>query len=115
VALKALRSRSRQRNVFDTELDAADLSELSSGGNDVEHTVSHRRDIELLRESLSTLPPAQAETVVLHDLMGHALAEIATITGASIAAAQSRLVRGRKALAAWMTEARAKGRSHGGP
>jgi DNA-directed RNA polymerase specialized sigma24 family protein len=47
--------------------------------------------------------------------MGHALAEIATITGASIAAAQSRLVRGRKALAAWMTEARAKGRSHGGP
>jgi RNA polymerase sigma-70 factor (ECF subfamily) len=42
--------------------------------------------------------PSQAETVFLHDAIGHELAEIAVITGVSVAAAQSRLVRGRKEL-----------------
>ncbi len=113
VALKALRARSRQRRVFDTRLGPAELSELPKGEDDVERTVTHRRDIERLRDLLSELPPAQAEAVVLHDLLGHPLAEIATITGASVAAAQSRLVRGRKVLAARLSEARTEGQGHG--
>jgi RNA polymerase sigma-70 factor (ECF subfamily) len=102
VALKSLRSRYRQRNVFDARLGADDLAEVASGGDDVERTVGDRRELERLRLRLSELPAAQAEAVVLHDLMGHPLAEIATITGASVAAAQSRLVRGRKELMARM-------------
>ena len=103
IALKSLRSRYRQRNVFDPRLGADDVLELTSGGEDVERTVSERRELERLRLRLSELPSAQAEAVVLHDLMGHPLAEIATITGASVAAAQSRLVRGRKELLARMS------------
>jgi RNA polymerase sigma-70 factor (ECF subfamily) len=102
MALKSLRSRYRQRNVFDARVGADDLAEVASGGEDVERTVGDRRELERLRLRLSELPAAQAEAVVLHDLMGHPLAEIATITGASVAAAQSRLVRGRKELMARM-------------
>ncbi len=113
VALKALRSRYRRRSVFNTALEPDEISELPSGGDDVERTVGNRREIERLRHLLSELPPAQAEAVVLHDLMGHPLAEIATITGASLAAAQSRLVRGRKELGLRMARARAEGGDDG--
>jgi RNA polymerase sigma-70 factor, ECF subfamily len=100
IALKSLRSRYRQRSVFDARLSADELAELAIARDDVERTVGERRELERLRVRLSELPAAQAEAVVLHDLMGHPLAEIATITGASVAAAQSRLVRGRKELMA---------------
>jgi RNA polymerase sigma-70 factor (ECF subfamily) len=113
VALKALRSRYRQRNVFNSKLEPEELEELASGEDDVEKTVGVRRDLEQLRTLLSSLPPNQAEAVVLHDLMGHPLAEIATITGASIAAAQSRLVRGRKELALRMAETKTEGTGDG--
>jgi RNA polymerase sigma-70 factor, ECF subfamily len=109
IALKSLRSRYRQRNVFDPRLGADDLAEVASGGDDVERTVGERRELERLRLRLSELPAAQAEAVVLHDVMGHPLAEIATLTGASVAAAQSRLVRGRKELMARMAADRDDG------
>jgi RNA polymerase sigma-70 factor, ECF subfamily len=115
IALKSLRSRYRQRNVFDARVGAEELAEFASGGHDVERTVGERRELERLRLRLSELPAAQAEAVVLHDLMGHPLAEIATITGASVAAAQSRLVRGRKELLSRMeADEAAEGGSHGG-
>jgi RNA polymerase sigma-70 factor (ECF subfamily) len=103
IALKSLRSRYRQRSVFDARMGADELAEVAVGRDDVERTVSERRELERLRVRLSELPPAQAEAVVLHDVMGHPLAEIASITGASVAAAQSRLVRGRKELMARLT------------
>jgi RNA polymerase sigma-70 factor (ECF subfamily) len=110
IALKSLRSRYRQRNVFDARIGSDEVAEFAVGREDVERTVSERRELERLRLRLSELPPAQAEAVVLHDLMGHPLAEIASITGASVAAAQSRLVRGRKELMARLADER-QGRS----
>lgn len=100
VALKALRSRYRQRKLFDTHVEPSELCERVTGDEDVERNVNVQREIELLRSLLSQISADQAEAVLLHDLMGHPLAEIATITGVSVAAAQSRLVRGRKELAA---------------
>lgn len=105
VALKALRSRYRQRRLFNTAVEPSELTERASGDEDVERTVVLQRELERLRGHLSDISPEQAEAVMLHDLMGHALAEIATITGVSIAAAQSRLVRGRKELQARLTKA----------
>lgn len=114
IALKSLRSRYRQRSVFDGRLGADDVAEFAVGREDVERTVSERRELERLRLRLSELPQAQAEAVVLHDLMGHPLAEIAAITGASVAAAQSRLVRGRKELMAKLAAEPGEGRGSDG-
>lgn len=105
VALKTLRSRYRQRRLFNTSVEPSELTERASGNEDVERNVGLQREVEQLRSVLSEISSEQAEAVLLHDLMGHALAEIATITGVSIAAAQSRLVRGRKELQARLSKA----------
>ena len=44
------------------------------------------------------MKPEHAETVFLHDVLGHQLAEVALIMRVSVAAATSRLVRGRREL-----------------
>jgi RNA polymerase sigma-70 factor (ECF subfamily) len=44
------------------------------------------------------MTPERAETLLLHDMLGKELSEIAVLTGVSVAAAQSRLVRGRNEL-----------------
>jgi len=44
------------------------------------------------------MAPEKAETLFLHDVEGLDLAEIATLTRVTVAAAQSRLVRARKEL-----------------
>ncbi len=57
------------------------------------------RDLAVrLRDHLSLLDPDKAWTFVLHDVCGYDLREISQITGASIAAAQTRLTRGRREL-----------------
>ena len=44
------------------------------------------------------MKPDHAQTLLLHDVLGHDLAETAAITGVSRAAAQKRLWRGRAEL-----------------
>ena len=75
-----------------------------------------RRRMENLRAALAVTKRERAEAVLLHDVLGHELTEIARMTGASIAATQSRLVRGRKDVVNWMTSAELQGegrRKHG--
>jgi DNA-directed RNA polymerase specialized sigma24 family protein len=56
------------------------------------------RGVACLRASVSRLSAAQAELVVLHDLLCLPIAEIATLRRLSLAATQARLVRAHKEL-----------------
>jgi RNA polymerase sigma-70 factor (ECF subfamily) len=51
-----------------------------------------------LSRALATLPAVQREAVVLFELDGHSLEEVAAMQGASLAAVKSRLARGRDRL-----------------
>jgi RNA polymerase sigma-70 factor (ECF subfamily) len=98
VGLNALRSRRRERKWLDRMTDASDEFERRPTVQDAERALEARARLESVRRHLVHMNPAQAETVFLHDALGHELAEIALMTGVSITAAQSRLVRGRREL-----------------
>ena len=98
VALNALRSRRRERNVVDRGRDPEFETQRAHAVEDVERQAGAREELERLRGHLSDLGDAKATALLLHDVLGHELAEIAVLTGVSVAAAQSRLVRGRKEL-----------------
>lgn len=98
VAFNAIRSRTRERKVVDrgrdTETEATDVAEY----RDLERELGAREDLARVRIYLAEMDWGRATTLFLHDVLGHELAEIAVLTGVSVAAAQSRLVRGRKEL-----------------
>jgi RNA polymerase sigma-70 factor (ECF subfamily) len=100
VGLNALRARRRERKVLDRSepADATPITSRATTG-DAERALGSRFELERLRRALVAMDPAKAETVFLHDALGHELAEIAVMMNVSVAAAQSRLVRGRKELA----------------
>lgn len=101
VAFNALRSRRRARAVFSpVELPPDD--EVAGASRDP--TLSIR-----LRSALSKLTDEKAETLLLHDMLGHDLSEVASLTGVTVAAAQSRLVRARKELRDLLRGAGAEG------
>jgi RNA polymerase sigma-70 factor (ECF subfamily) len=106
VALKSLRSRVRRRRVFNLHVEPEEVLQQVGGSEDVERSVSSRQELERVRRELAALAPAKAEAVLLHDVLGHGLAEIATLTQSSVAAAQSRLSRGRRELAERLAKAR---------
>jgi RNA polymerase sigma-70 factor (ECF subfamily) len=93
VGLNALRARRRERRVVD---HAHGLDEgLPTRG---EGALDARFALARVRAHLAAMDPVKAETLFLHDALGHDLAEVAVLTGVSVAAAQSRLVRARKEL-----------------
>ncbi len=98
VALDSLRSKARERRLLrsaETEMArSVDIAAVPPG----ERQVDARCQLAVVRAVLGQMKTALAETVVLHDLIGHDLAETAAVTRVSLAAAQSRLVRGRKEL-----------------
>jgi RNA polymerase sigma-70 factor (ECF subfamily) len=94
VGLNALRSRRRERSV----LDQAPAPDDPPASASVQSRLEARGDIERVRAAMAAMDSDKAEAVFLHDVLGHELAEIAVITGTTVAAAQSRLVRGRREL-----------------
>jgi len=96
VGFNALRSRRRERRVLDREatLDTT----LVPMRSDAEGMVTARVELDRVRRQLLGMKPEQSQTVFLHDVLGHELAEIALMMQVSVAAAQSRLVRGRREL-----------------
>jgi RNA polymerase sigma-70 factor (ECF subfamily) len=94
VAIDALRARTRKRRVF--AFDSVDAAEgLAGGGHSTDDRLEARAEIARLQAILGSMRPERAQAVFMHDLLGHNLAELAAIAGVTVAAAQSRLVRGR--------------------
>jgi RNA polymerase sigma-70 factor (ECF subfamily) len=90
VAYNALRSRRRTRAVFSAAEAPAEAGGVTSG--------TDPGLLMRLRSALASLTPEKAETILLHDMLGHDLSEVAKLTGVTVAAAQSRLVRARREL-----------------
>lgn len=92
VVFKHLRRRGLERNIFARELAPEDVPQTA-----------HQRPvlramIEQVMRHLAGMVYERAWTFLLHDVHGYSLDEVASITGTSVAAAQSRLVRGRREL-----------------
>jgi RNA polymerase sigma-70 factor (ECF subfamily) len=104
LAIDTMRARQRERKLFDRGVGHQALELVAEEGRTPERLADTRRRVERLLGALVALNRARAEAVVLHDIMGHDLAEIAALTGVTVAAAQSRLVRGRKDVLSFIAE-----------
>lgn len=93
-AFRAIRRRRLERRLFvaiDPELPLGTTRSHAS-------TVAARQAMERIRVELELMESNRAWTFLLHDVYGYDLKEVGQITGASLSAAQSRLVRGRREL-----------------
>jgi RNA polymerase sigma-70 factor (ECF subfamily) len=98
VGLNALRSRVRERRVVDRARDGELEARRAGTHLDAEREASARSELIQVCQELAAMSEEKATAVLLFDVFGHDLTEVAALTGASVAAAQSRLVRGRKEL-----------------
>lgn len=94
MAFRTIRRRRVERRLFaDIELADAAVVTRSHGS-----AVAARQAIERVRGQLGKMDQNRAWTFLLHDVYGYDLKEVGQITGVSLSAAQSRLVRGRREL-----------------
>jgi RNA polymerase sigma factor (sigma-70 family) len=97
VALDSLRARIRERRLFDRDTSTVRAVETVAGPK-LERQLDVRGELALLQSALAAMNPEQAETILLHDVLGHDLWEVARLTHVSPAAAQKRLSRGHAEL-----------------
>lgn len=111
VAIDRLRARERERRVFERSDD--ERQRVPSGrALQPDHLTYVRDELRRYDLSLRRIGAAQSMVVYLYDVLGHGLAEIALALDISVAAAQSRLIRGRRALKRELVPPR--GRATGG-
>ncbi len=94
VVYKHIRRRKTERRVFGA-LDGDFLAAVPSSSNTGREVMLRIATPRVLAH-LSAIEENKAWTFFLHDVCGYDLREIAQITGVSVAAAQTRLVRGRR-------------------
>jgi len=94
VAYRAIRKRRIERRLFVDEKS----QEYSHATRSHASTIAARQAIERVRLELQRMNPDRAWTFLLHDVYGYDLKEVGQITGVSLSAAQSRLVRGRREI-----------------
>jgi len=92
VVFKQIRRRRSERRLF-SAVPAQAVTQATSG---TKRDLVLRDALRRVQEHLHRLDATRSWTFLLHDVYGYDLREVASITGASIAAAQSRLVRGRR-------------------
>jgi RNA polymerase sigma-70 factor (ECF subfamily) len=96
VVYKHIRRRKLERRVFGA-LDAGELHERPGKSRPTREAVM-RSSARRVLAHLDAIDEAKAWTFFLHDVYGYDLREVAEITGVTVAAAQTRLVRGRREI-----------------
>jgi RNA polymerase sigma-70 factor (ECF subfamily) len=91
---KHIRRRRTERRIFGA-LDADLLADTRSSSKTSREAIT-RNLMTRVRAHLDAIDESKAWAFVLHDVCGYDLREIARITGVTVAAAQTRLVRGRR-------------------
>ena len=94
VAYRSIRRRRVERRLF-VDVQPEDVSGTARSHSSA---VAARQAIERVRGELELMDPNRAWTFLLHDVYGYDLKEVGKITGASLSAAQSRLIRGRREI-----------------
>jgi RNA polymerase sigma-70 factor (ECF subfamily) len=94
VVYKEIRRRTAERRVF----AGFEPEEVSVPSRHSDQDVVARSTVRRIRHHLEAMDEGKAWTVVLHDVCGYELREIAKIMSVGVAAAQTRLVRGRREL-----------------
>lgn len=94
VVFKHLRRRKLERRLFTTLL----ADDGHAGPVNLDRAAVTRAVLSRIAGHLDRLPARRAWAFVLHDALGYDLTEIAEMTACSVAAAQSRLSRGRREL-----------------
>jgi RNA polymerase sigma-70 factor (ECF subfamily) len=98
VVYNHIRRRSKERHLFDS-FRTGEGEEIASAQSLVRETTA-RSTLRRVLAHLDQIDEAKAWAYVLHDVCGYDLCEVAQITEASVSAAQTRLVRGRRELRA---------------
>jgi RNA polymerase sigma-70 factor (ECF subfamily) len=91
------RRRAGYRSRLTPSFAPEDLAELARTEGSPAEALSAARRRATLRQLLCDLPPAQAEVLALHTMLGYSIEETAATTGAAVNTVRSRL---RNALAA---------------
>jgi len=94
VAYRTIRRRRTERRLFVDEQPP----ELSLATRSHASAVAARLAIGRVRAELERMNADRAWTFLLHDVYGYDLKEVGQITGVSLSAAQTRLVRGRREI-----------------
>jgi len=103
VALRsAMNARRRQRAAKRNHGMANELDADETAGQDAapDALVASRVGVQLARELCDALPPAQAEALALHCVLGYTMSEVAAICGAPLETVRSRLRTAKAALVA---------------
>ena len=97
IAIDRVRARERERRMF-ARSDGMQRFVPSGRALEPDHLTFVRAELRRVDSGLRRISSGKSTLVYLHDVLGHGLAEIAPALGISLAAAQSRLIRGRRAL-----------------
>ncbi len=94
VAVDWLRRRTQEQRLFET----ADSAVTVLGISDVltERQLEARSEVRKIRGILGRMKPRRATILVLHDVLGHSVPQVAELLGIKVSAAQSRLRRARQ-------------------
>jgi RNA polymerase sigma-70 factor (ECF subfamily) len=96
VIFKHIRRRQLERRIF-TDLLAEDAAAIAAPTSE-EARANTRELLGRVAAHLDEMATERAWAFVMHDILGYDLREIAQMTSSSVAATQSRLVRGRREL-----------------